>query len=381
MHDLEAKDSSAKKAALERLQLLVSVGEKHQATVIQRALQRTIVDRLVDPRAATMTYQLGGLLMNYPGSFVTISNHALSQMCGVTGIPKLYVNKLMGEFIGMKEAIRSELIVHLFNTHFHEGVYLDRKKHRAKFLHRVLDGKLHGFLSRSFNRKLGTVAMMRPFLEECSRHGAKPTQALTSELKTSIKCVLPVIFEPIAGEFVAIGATYTNSDFGSGSLEVSGSILRVSTGSTSVLQSKMKKIHLGALITDSEIELSEATMEKESSTHSSAVRDMVNYVFSPQNVEETLALVKLAAESKLRWDQVAGRAKDTLTKAELEKLETLLQQTHEGIIDLPPVTLNKAGDMEASAWWASAALGQIAAETADVEHKIAIQGLAGDLLK
>jgi hypothetical protein len=381
MYDFEARDSEGKKVAFNALKRLIGVGEKHQAEVIKHALKRIIVDRLVDPRVSVIDVQNNNLYINYREVAATISNHALSQMCGVAGVPKLYINKLMTECAGMSASTRQGLVVHVLNTHFREGIYLDRRKQRMKFLHRTLNGELWGFLSRSFNRKLGTVAMMRPFIEECAKQQAKPMEAHSSALKTSIKCVLPVIFEPIDGEFVAFGATYTNSDFGAGSLEISGTLLRVSSGSVNVLTNKLKRVHLGAIITDSEIELSDETLEKESAAHMSAVRDKVRDVFSQESIKNAIDLVAFAHQHKISWDNLKNKANEVLSKAELAELEKLLHKSGEGIIDLPPVTTNKNGDAEANAWWAAAALGQIAASTEEVDRKLAIQGLAGELLE
>lgn len=388
MFDFEARDSKGKQAAVRRLSSIISIGAEAQQAVIQKVLKRSIVDRLVDPQSAEVTSQSGRLYMRYEKTFtndhVFISDNALGQMCKVTGIPKTYVNKLMAsepECVGMDESTRYDLITHLFTTHFHEGQYLDRRKQRAKFLHRLMDGHLYGFLSRNFNRKLGTKDMLRPFLERCTHHGAKPSEAHIDAVKTSIKCTLPVIFEPIDGEFVAFGATYTNSDFGVGSLEVNGSILRITSGTTTVLDSKLRKVHLGALITDEDIELSEETMEKESATHMSAVKDMVDHVFSTDELKKTLDLIRFAADHKVSWETLKAKARELLNKAELAKLEELLNGASTGVIDLPPVTTSKAGDAEANAWWAAAALGHIAVGVQDVERKVGIQELAGNLLK
>lgn len=384
MTDLEARDSQGKANALRTLGKTISVGEERQRTVIQHALKRVIVDKLAAPTQIHMNVDNDKLMLLYdnsPSEPVVISNHALNQICGVTGIPKAYVNKLLTECVGMPLIFRMSLLQHIFNTHFHVGAYVDRKGKPAKFLHRLMNGELFGFLSRSYNRKLGTVAMMKPFLERCAAHGAKPTEALHGHLKTSLKCVQPIVYEPVDGEFVAFGATYTNSDFGAGGMTVSDSILRISTGTTSVIQDKLRRIHLGALITESEIELSEDTLEKESAAHIGAVKDTVNDIFSNKRIETSLELIRFAFEHKIQWERLKARAKDVLNKEELEKLNTLLGMTKEGIVDLPPVTLNSSGDPEVNAWWASAALGCISASITDVEKKVSIQELAGELLK
>lgn len=386
MNDLEARDSQGKAKALSILTNTIAIGEARQSSIIQSALKRVIVDKLVEPSLTSVNADNDKIYLCYANSgedhnaLFPVSNHAIGQMCNVAGIPKTYINKLMSECVGMSEVPRMALVDYIFNTHFREGVYKDRKGLPAKFLHRLMNGELVGFLSRNYNRKLGTVAMMRPFIEQCTKHGARPVEAVHSTLKTSLKCVLPTVYEPIDGEFVAFGATYTNSDFGAGSLTVNSVVLRISSGSSSVLEGKMKKVHLGAMITDSDIELSENTMNLESKTHQAAVRDMVDVAFSEETIRNTIETVKFAAERKLPWDKLVSKAKEILNKAELDKLYALLGESRKGVIDLPPVTVNDLGDPEANAWWASAALGTLASDIQNVERKLEIQELAGSLL-
>lgn len=388
--NLEARDSNGKKLALKNLESIISKGAEQQNAVIQRVLNTTIVDKLVDPRAMSVEEHEGSdycvvydtqLSKTKTATTAIISDHALGQMCAVARIPKTYVNALNSECVGMSEEIRKHLVCYLLNNHFHCGVFNDKKGNRTKFLHRTVSGELLGFQSRNYNRKLGTKAMLRPFLEECSVQGAKAASANVSPLRVTVKCVLPAIFEPVDGEFVAFGATYTNSDFGAANLLVQGVLLRVSSGSSVVLEGKLRKIHLGAVISDSEIELSEETLEKESQAHMGAVRDMVRDVFSESNIKRSLDMVKYSLENKISWEKLKAMVSDVLNQGEMTSVEEMLKSTKSGIIDLPPVTSNKDGDPEANAWWAAAALGVIAGRTNDVEKQASIQELAGKLLK
>lgn len=387
--DLEARETEAKKLAVEKLTNTIAKGADEQTAIIKHVMARTIVDRLVDPRLGIVEeHDSGGFSFRYDEERqATISSHALGQMCAIARIPKTYINALTNEeapCVGMSRELRRHLVCYLFNQHFQFGIYLDRKGNRTKFLHRILPHEsgpeLCGFLSRNYNRKLGTKNMMRPFIEECTILGAKPCEAFASNLRTVLKCILPVVFEPVDGEFVAIGATYANSDFGSGSLEVTGVILRIKTGTSSVLENKLRKIHLGAIISDEEIELSEETLEKEAAAHISAVRDMTRNIFSKENIERSLKMVKYSIENKIAWNKLKDKLSDVLKQDELTSVEEMLKATKSGIIDLPPVTSNDAGDPEANAWWAAAALGVIAARTNDTDRKADMQGLAGKLI-
>ena len=387
--------SKAKANALERLHRLIAVGQDSQNVVIQRMLNVTIRDKLVDPRAMQFTQAENykdQMLLRYlqleqsiqsTKTFeeVRIDNHAMGQISGIAKVPKHYINALMTECVNMPTPTRLELLSHILNTHFNRGMFFDRANNRTKFLHRIVDGELLGVLSRNYNRKLGTAAMLRPFLEQCAQHGAKPVSAHVNRLQAQLQCVLPEVHEPVKDEFVAFGVTYSNSDFGASSLTVQGIIFRVSSGSSVILDEKFRKIHLGAVISESEISLSEETLKRESMTHISAVRDMVDAIFKQESITRALELVRFSITEKVSWSELLRKVKDVLSKGEVVSLENLLKESGQGIVDLPPVTMDGSGDPQANAWWAAAALGTIAAKTDDVGRKESIQELAGKMLK
>ena len=383
MSNHEANDSNGKKRAIDQLAKQIAVGQEAQQRVIQKAMERTIKDRLVLPRTMRVGAALDKTFISLPEDTASldITNHALGQLCSMLEIPKMYVNNLLKECAGMEGGDRWNLLETIFSMHLERGSYLDRKKKPAKFLLRYMNDKLHAVLSRSYNRMLGTAMMMQPFLMECATAGAQPTEAFLADLKTTIKCMQPIVYEPVDGEFVAFGATYTNSDFGAGGLEVSGSILRIMSGTTTVLESKLKKIHLGGLIKESDIEMSQETMQHEARAHMSAVRDMVKEIFSEKNIDENLDLIRAAHEKGISCGVLTSKARKFLNEGELELLKQMLGKSKDGNNELPPITVNSLGDPEANAWWAAAALGQIASNIADVERKVELQEFAGDLLK
>jgi hypothetical protein len=381
---LEAPDSVGKRMATDKLTQLISVGEQAQTEIIQKMLAMSITDKLVDPRLMLIEESNKGLAVRYPvgtPDVVEIDDNALGQLCKTARIPKTYMNELLTGCVGMSEPIRQHLACYLLNTHYQRGVFTDKRGNPTKFLHRIVGKSLYGFLSRNYNRKLGTSAMLRPFIEQCYANGARPVDAQCNPIRAVLKCVQPIIYEPVPGEFIAFGATYTNSDFGKGSLLVHGTLLRISSGTSAVLESRLKKIHLGAVISEEEIELSEETLAKESETHISAVKDMVTDVFSETSITRSLKLVELSITRKLSWNQVLGQVKELLHQDEVSSMHEMLLGTKGGIVDLPPVTVNDKGDPEANAWWTAAALGVIASRVEDVDRRAGIQELAGRVLK
>lgn len=390
--------SKAPSDALAQLNRLIEAGQDAQNSAIQRVLNVTIKDKLVDPRAMSFEQSDNhkGVTLKYrpelldtsevyrdvqPHEVVRIDDHAMGQLSGIGKIPKLYINALQTDCANMPEVVRLDLLCNVLNTHFNKGAYFDRKGHRTKFLHRIVSGELLGVLSRNYNRKLGTAAMLRPFLEQCAVNGAKPVYAHLNRLQAMLQCVLPIIHEPVKGEHVAFGVTYSNSDFGAGSLTVQGILLRVSSGSSIILNEKFRRIHLGAVISESELALSEETLKRESMTHISAVRDMVNSVFLQENINQALEMVRYSITEDISWAELLRKVRDVLSKGEVTSLEKLLQESGSGVVDLPPVSRDTQGDPTANAWWAAAALGHISTKIDDVARKESIQELAGKMLK
>lgn len=385
--DLEALDSSAKSVALKQLQGKVQVSKQVQSSIIADALKLTIKDKLVDPKRTSFLMQPKPLIYYHNATGIGRSDqalihpHALGQIADVANIPRTYVRKLLEGCVGMDPDKRLGLLERCLDTHMREGVFLDRRKNPTKFLHRMVEGELRGFLSRNYNRKLGSMTMLRPFIEECTRFGAQPIDVWRNSVKMGIKYALPHIFEPVPGEFVAFGLSYTNSDFGAGQLEVAGTVLRVSSGTVAVLGDKMSRVHLGAVIQESEISLSEATLAKEAAAHISALRDMVQNQLSPENIAKTLKLITYAREKQMSWSALKDKLRDVLHKGELESVEEMLKAADSGVVDLPPVDVTDSGDPVASAWWGAMVLGHVAEEVEDEDRKESIRRTAGKLLE
>lgn len=382
--ELSAVDSAACRKAQEMLALRVSVTTEKQEEIVGRALLQGISDTLVHPTGMTFMKHSASpfVRLNYAHKtgLTTIHPHALRQMAGVAGFSITYLNSLTASGWSAEDdgdSWRLDLLAHNLNELFHKGTFLDRKKNVTKFLHRRVGDEVRGFLSRSYNRKLSTLNLLRPFIDTCKLYGAEPVEALSSDLRLNIKYMLPVIFEPIAGEYVAFGVTYTNSDFGAGRLRVSGSCLRIAAGTVIVMEDALVKVHLGSLIQEADLELSEETEDAELLTYQSAVRDTVRALLAPATVEKTLKLIQLAAEREIPWFKLRQTLSKVLNKLEVDAVRKLLDGESTEAVDLPPV--HKVGE-NATAWWAANVLGWMATKTSDEDKKSALQALAGGLV-
>lgn len=381
--DLEARDTNKRREALSRLQSRMRASEPRAAEMLKNVLDMRITDKLVAPLAMLFVpYEKPDVRLCYQGTDhdVAIHKHALRQMAAVANppIPLVYVSRLLEP---SHHNWRTELLCKNFNETFHCGEYLDRKKQPARFLHRLVGPAGHqeirGFLSRSFNRKLRTAELIKPFVETCMEFGAGPAETIASDIRVDLKYVLPVVFEPIDGEFIAFGVTYLNSDFGAGKQRICGTCMRISSGTTSVMEDALSRVHLGSLIEDSDLELSEETEDKELETYKSAVRDSVRAQFKPENIDKVLKAIRLAHEHEIPWHRLKTSLAKVLQKAEISTIEDLLTKNGGDIIDLPPLSRDASGDATANAWWIANTLGWMATRESDPERRMDIQALAG----
>lgn len=382
MTQYDISDSAKSSVAKDRLEVRFRIGGQEQDRLVRQVAALHIRDRLVPPRKTFFLFTSSGPRVSYSLDDtlgIPIHHHALWQMCSVAGMPRVFVQRLM-----RGEDWERELLRHNMTELFHQGSYLDRSKNPTKFLHRLVGEnggqELRGFLSRNFNRHLASLPLLRGFVEACEEVGARPIEASSGSVRFSLKCFLPYVFEPIDGEFVAFGVTWSNSDFGAGRLKVSLALMRISGGTIAVLEDTMSRIHIGSVIQDSDLEVSEETAIKEVDTQVSAIRDAVRLQLSHDAVNKLLVALAKASEEHIPWHRLKSEL-NRLQKSEIEDIRKMLESGIDDIIDLPPPGRDESGEPIATRWWASSTLGWLASREQDADKKADLQSLAGDILK
>ena len=381
--DLKARVSDASTVARCRLEDRINKSEAQQNSILSDVMSHIITDKLVRPQALDFVWPDDGheLCVRFgvsgdAGELRRIHNHALGQMADTSGLTRTYLNRLHES----KEGWMHELLVHNFDELFSRGHFVDRKGNPKRFLVRTANDQIRGFLSQNFNRKLMTAPLLRSFVEQCRELGAGPVETTATDVRVRVKYMLPYAFEPVGGEFVAFGATFGNSDYGAGRLSVSGSVQRISSGTTAVLDDKYSRTHLGSVIQDSDIEMSQATADKELDTVKSAIGDAVNVLLGREMIERNLKAIQIAHQREIPWYKLKVQLSSLLGKEDIELLDHIV---HGGaaVIDLPRVDLASSGDGDSpNAWWASNAVGMFADKEADPDKKSALQTMAGQLM-
>src|SRR3972149_3913931 len=209
----QALDSAAAKVAVDKLHLRFNMSRDNAINVWSQARDMVIVD--YDIVVDDMRFEPQEPVDSPPMYFTKgggnerswkLHPHAMRQMATEVGIPTTFVNTLTkGE-----EWERRELS-DLLNERFKRSKFKQRSfQSRASFINRVVADEVRGFVSPSFKVWLSTPHMLEAFARECSTYHAMPVEAYGSSLCFTFRSMLPLVFEPKAGEIIAIGRRCSN---------------------------------------------------------------------------------------------------------------------------------------------------------------------------
>jgi hypothetical protein len=296
----------------------------------------------------------------------------MTQLAQKVLVPLTYANFLQNKTEGWKPLLLAEIL----ERSFHNTKFSDRSG-APKFLHRIVGSELRGFLSRRFNRHIASAPLLRAFIETCTAAGALPFDSTASDIKVALKCLLPHVFEPVPGEFICIGVEWSNSDFGAGRMQVALSMWMPQGDRFTVLDHVVSRVHIGSIIEETDIDISEETAKKEAEAQCSAIKDSVLNQLSETSIDRLLKAVAMAHEEQIPWGQLKGQLARFLAKKDIETLQSLLD---EEVLDLPPVKSIDGGKVPTK-WWATQALAWLANRTEDAEKKLELQHAAGSFLE
>lgn len=371
-------NDAAHKRLYERVKARLENGEHEQGRLVDLVATMVIRDKLVAP--ADMHFDVGDdnreLRISYGKDRETgysVHKHALTQLAQKVSLPVIYSTFLKDT----KEVWKPALLAHILEESYVKTTFPDRGG-SPKFLHRIVGGELRGFLSRRFNRHVASAPLLRAFLECTSRMGAFPFDATASDVKLALKCMLPYVFEPIAGQFVCVGVEWANSDFGAGRMQVALSLWMPNGDRFTVLDHVISRVHIGSVIEESDIEISEETARKEAEAQASAIRDSVEGQLAPASIDRLLGAIATAHDQLIPWDKLKGQLSRFLAKKDVESLQKMLE---EDSYDLPPVKHIQGGASVPTKWWACSALSWLANRTDDPEKKLELQHAAGSFLE
>jgi len=377
-----ATESSASTAAAERL-LRYMDGGKLQGLRLFEVIKKNVITpyRVYTKdmyfQSALARNSVPAYLMDVDGGRreFSLHRHALGQMAGEVRIPLTFVNTLMGG-----EDWEWEQLSRLLDERFHKLDFKQRGGGSPRFINLVVGNQVRGFVSRSFKRYLRSGPIFEAFVKTCTLYGAMPVEALTSDLSFTLRCVLPHVFELKRGQFVAVGLSCSNSDFGAGMFKIGLTVMNLNNGTITYLRSLKEERHVGGAEKDggqSEI-LSDETIEKKILATQSEVRDVVAEGLQPEKVEDLLDTIRRSMDKEISWSKLVSYMQGKLTSEELKELQCLLKdkEKSKAIADIQYDVDDQA---IINLWWASNAVAQVA-QRHEGEKKDEIQCAAGGLL-
>lgn len=352
--EVDASAVSDGHKAQERIAALVQKGAMRAGNVIEKIMTEVPTDRVAKARA----FQF---VPDFPVAFdlpsterQTLHRHALTQAASIGNIPMAYVDHLTS--IG-----DPELLAHNFNKMFGR---LD-----SRHLIRSVDNHARAVVSDKFRRldSRPTVEMLIGAFQEV---GLQPYEGRFLETKVEIQAIVPQLYSPFPGELVAFGLSYRNSDYGDGSFQVRGFILRPACANGLVVENVLREVHVGKRLSD-DIQYADETYLADGRAMALAARDAVRAALGPAKIEEQLLRLKAANEVKVD----PAKAGETLRRRGLTKSESESVVAHfksPDVVSLPP---------NPSALRMSNAISWLANSTKDQGRRQELQDAAGSWLQ
>jgi hypothetical protein len=363
-------DAASAKAKLEEI---MHSKLAHTAEVVTRVMGEVPQDAIVKADALAFPVRDdGALTLALPnGVAYTLHQNARRQAAGRVGMPTQYLDVLAdGE--PWQRALAGKILTESY------------QHQTGRNLIRAYNGQARAVLSDHY-RRLDSRPILDAFIGQVRDAGGLPYDAHASDVRVSIKALVPVVHEvEVAGgmragahmngdargrEFLVFGIEGSNSDYGVGAFSIRAFFLRLVCLNGATVEDAMRQVHLGGRLTD-DIQFSEATYRKDTAATVSALRDVVRNQLGPARIDLLVDGIKRAGEQPVEWSKLKTRLATALTKEELRKAT----ETFEGqdVINVP------AGN---TAWRASNAISWLAnGQDVTADRKLALEKIAGGLL-
>lgn len=348
------------------LEKYVEEGKARAEKVVERIFSQIPEDRVVRARAINFiedTHQRGDdavsmVLGTNPidGRMYGVHDNALQQLAGWAEIPINYVRDLQETDWG--RALLARNLNELFQNRFTDA---------QRFLVRSMEGEARGFLSTKY-RRLDSRPIVDGMIGELSRLGAVICDGIATDVRVSIRAIMPDLVEALPGEWSVFGLNFHNSDYGRGALEMSSYLLRVWCTNAATMEDALRKIHLGARLDDN-LEFSQKTYELDTATMSSAVRDITGHLLSDARTGAIASSLRKAAQTEVEPKALLARFRSQLSKGEADAIAEAFNG--------PDVELLPAGN---TAYRFSNAISFVGGRLQDADRRLDLEALAGKVL-
>lgn len=356
----EEAASQAARVARTKLEGLIVRG-RHRAAEVIDAVEREVPDDYVVP-SPRMHFEPSpsGVVLDFAdahGHQIThgLHRHALHQATDKVRLPRRYADELLDG-----EEWQRDLLAHSLNELF---------EHSGKtYLIRSVDEQVRGFLSNRF-RRMDSRPIIEAFAGACAQHGAVPVEGHCLQTKVALKALMPVVYEPVPNEVLAVGVVLQNSDFGHGALSLRSFILRLWCTNLAIADEMLRQVHLGRRL-DENVEFSQKTYQLDTATVVSATEDIVASAFAPDTIEKLLEGMRRAHEEQISPTQISAFLRKTVNKAEAKQITDAFASAD--VLNLP---------QGQTRYRLSNAVSWIAGKTEDEGRRLELETVAGSLLK
>lgn len=339
--------------------------------VIERVQGMAIDDHIVRAKALNFSRETleanvgyaegfsGRLQMNLPdGQSKFLHENAVRQLAAQSDMPKKFIDSIIG-----RGAWGTDLIAHNFNQILHNG-------NGTKYLIRSVQDETRAILSDRY-RRIDSRPLIDAFAAESQSLGLVPFEGYALDTTVRIRGILPTVFEPYPGEYIAFGLQWKNSDFGVGGHELGFFLLRPVCLNGAVGESFLRQVHLGGRLSE-DIEFSAQTYQLDTQANVSALRDIVRHALGAGNIDGQVDAIRFAHEKNI----TPKEAKDFLSK---NLLKGDADEVTEAFIS-PDIEMMPAGQNQ---WRLSNALSWVAnikTASGETEKALELQSLAGSLI-
>lgn len=354
----EVAASEAAERARAQLEKLIAKGQDGAMSVINKIISEVPEDKVAKGPALAFHGDKSGLSIRVGTDTArSIHRNALAQLAerGPVSLPA----KMVAELQGMGEWGNALLARNLEEIYAHS---------EEKYLTRSYNGQLRGFLSNKF-RRLDSRPIINAACDAFEKIGARPVEGYATDTKIALKAVLPMVFEPVKNEVLALGVIWQNSDYGNGAHSLRAFMLRLWCTNFAITEECLREVHLGGRLGEDDI-FSDRTYELDTKRSASAIKDVIEATLAPPKVKLILDNIKAADSEKIDPKNMSAYLKKQLGAGDAKAVIEAFNSPD--VENLPPGN---------SKWRLSNAISWIAGKQTDGEKKLELMMAAGDVLK
>lgn len=262
----------------------------------------------------------GHVKMNMPDGEFNLHDNAIGQIAEKMLIPARYLKTLAagGEW-------QRQLAAQILNEH-------SGWSERSRVLVRSVGDEVRAILSDSY-RRINSMDILTAFMEEAIRNDAVVADAYMNDVNVWAETILPAPIEVNTEKngtvLLYMGARFSTSDYGNGSVDMRSFIMNGVCLNGMVRESVMRQVHLGSRLPDN-LQLSDRTYKLDTKTTVSAIRDLTRGLFSKESLTKKAFEVQRAAATDVDFETELKRLVKggKLLKSESETVEKIIMNNN-----------------------------------------------------